>query len=85
MNIFTKAKVVKLLNDKIDSGEIKNYNLTDSYLRISKSKRTGFTLKFNNISQQNLITLLKKKTPKPSIQNITDFYKIEIKKLNESR
>ncbi len=85
MNIFTKAKVVKLLNDKIDSGEINNYNLTDNYLRISKSKRTGFTLKFNNISEQNLITLLKKKTPKPSIQNITDFYKIEIKKLNESR
>jgi len=85
MTIFTKAKIIKLLNDKIGSGEIKNYNLTSDYLRISKSKRTGFTIKFNEISQQNLVTLFKKKTPKPEVQNISDFYKIEIKKLNESR
>ena len=39
--------------------------------------------KFHN--PKALVTLLKKKTPKPEVQNISDFYKIEIKKLNESR
>ena len=85
MTIFTKAKIINLLNDKIVSGEIKNYNLTGDYLRISKSKRTGYTIKFNELSQQSLLTLLKKKIPKPEVQNISDFYKIEIKRLNESR
>ena len=85
MTIFTKAKIINLLNDKIVSGEIKNYNLTGDYLRISKSKRTGHTIKFNELSQQSLLTLLKKKIPKPEVQNISDFYKIEIKRLNESR
>ena len=85
MTIFTKAKIIKLLNDKIGSGEIKNYNLTGDYLSISKSKRTGHTIKFNELSQQSLLTLLKKKIPKPEVQNISDFYKIEIKRLNESR
>ena len=73
MTIFTKAKIINLLNDKIVSGEIK------------KSKRTGHTIKFNELSQQSLLTLLKKKIPKPEVQNISDFYKIEIKRLNESR
>ena len=81
MNIFTKAKIVKILNDKVRSSEIRSFNLTDSYLRISKSKRTGFTLNFSDFSDVLIINLLKKKTPSPSIENIQSFYQREIKKL----
>jgi hypothetical protein len=81
MNIFTKAKIVKILNDKVRSGEIRSFNLTDSYLRISKSKRTGITLNFSDLSDVLIINLLKKKTPSPSIENIQSFYQREIKKL----
>ena len=81
MNIFTKAKIVKILNDKVRSGEIRSFNLTDSYLRISKSKRTGITLNFSDFSDVLIINLLKKKTPSPSIENIQSFYQREIKKL----
>lgn len=79
MNIFTKAKLVKLLNDKVQSGEIKSYHLTDIYLRINKSKRTGFTFKLEDFTDIFLLNLLKKKTPKPQFENIEIFYKKEIK------
>lgn len=82
MNIFTKAKIVKILNDKVQSGEIRSFNLTDTYLRISKSKRTGFTFKLNEFSDILLINLLKKKTPKPQLQSIEKFYKQQIEILN---
>lgn len=82
MNIFTKAKIVKILNDKVQSGEIRSFNLTDTYLRISKSKRTGFTFKLNEFSDILLINLLKKKTPKPQLQSIEKFYKEQIEILN---
>lgn len=81
MNIFTKAKIVKILNDKVQSGEICSFNLTDLYLRISKSKRTGITLKFSDFSDVLIINLLKKKTPNPSIENIQIFYQRQIKKI----
>lgn len=81
MNIFTKAKLIKILNDKIQTGDIRGFHLTDKYLRISKSKRTGFTFRLNQYSDILLINILKKKTPNPNIQNIETFYKKEITKL----
>ena len=85
MTIFIKAKVIRLLNDKIKSLEIKSFIMTHRYLGIQKSKRSGVTLNFNDISGIDLILLLKKKTPKPQDISISEFYKIEIKKLNDSR
>jgi hypothetical protein len=85
MTIFIKAKIVKILKDKLDSGEIINFNLTDSYLRITKSKRTGFTFKLNNFDDNLLIRLLKKRIPHPSIENIENFYTKEIKRYNVTK
>lgn len=85
MNIFKKAEVIRILKLKVEEGEIKSFSIGNDYLHIKKSKRTGFTIKFNQISQQNLITLLKRKTPNPDVQNISDFYKTIIQNLNESR
>lgn len=81
MNIFTKAKLIKLLEDKIQSGEIHSYLLTDSYIRIVKSKRTGFTFKLKDFSDSSLLKILKRTTPNPSVQNINDFYQYQIKNL----
>jgi len=58
MTIFTKAKIIKILQNKVDSGEIK----------------------FDEYSDSILISILKKKTPEPSVQNIEDFYKRELNK-----
>lgn len=80
MTIFTKAKISKILKDKLDSGEIINFNLTESYLRITKSKRTGFTFKLRDFDDNLLIRLLKKRTPNPSIENIEIFYTKEIER-----
>jgi hypothetical protein len=80
MTIFTKAKIVKILKDKVNSNEIKSFYLTDSYLRINKSKRTGFTFKINDFSENVLVRLITKRTPEPSVENIENFYKKEIKR-----
>lgn len=85
MTIFTKAKIENILKDKVSSGEIRGYEINGQFLRIYKSKRTGFTFRFNLVSQHNLIYILKKKTPKPEVQTISDFYQLQINKLNETR
>jgi hypothetical protein len=77
MNIFTKAELTRVLSMKIKEGEIKNFCLTDDYLHIQKSKRTGFTFKLSDISDKILLKIIRKKTPDPSIQNLKDFYKSE--------
>lgn len=74
MTIFTRAKIVKILTDKTNSGEIKGFQLTENYLRITKSKRTGFTFKLNSLTDNILIKIIKKKTPHPSVQSIETFY-----------
>ena len=81
MNIFTKAKLIKILNDKVQNVEIRSFNLTETHLRINKSKRTGFTFKLSEYTDILLLNLLKKKTPNPSFQNIESFYQNEIKRL----
>ena len=81
MNIFTKAEITRTLAIKVKEGEIKNFSLTDTHLRIQKSKRTGFTFELSKFSDKLIIRLIKKKTPNPSIQNIQDFYKQEIRNI----
>ncbi len=81
MNIFTKAEITKTLTMKVKEGEIKNFSLTYTHLRIQKSKRTGFTFELTKFSDKVLIRLIKKKTPNPSIQNIEDFYTQEIRNI----
>lgn len=80
MTIFTKAKIVKILNDKVSKGEIKSFYLTETYLRISKSKRTGFTFKLENFTDNQIVRLLQKQTPNPSMENIENFYLKQIKR-----
>ncbi len=81
MNIFTKAEITRTLSIKVKDGEIKSFSLTDTHLRIQKSKRTGFTFELNKFSDKVLIRLIKKKIPNPSVQNIADFYKSEIRNI----
>ena len=81
MNIFTKAELTRTLTIKVKEGEIKNFSLTDTHLRIQKSKRTGFTFDLSKFSDKVLIRLVKKKIPNPSFQNIEDFYKQEIRNI----
>jgi hypothetical protein len=78
MNIFTKSKLNNILSVKVKEGEIKSFHLTDDYLRIQKSKRTGYTFHLNEFSDKTLLRIISKKTPNPSIKNIEDFYKKEI-------
>jgi hypothetical protein len=81
MNIFTKADITRTLSIKVKEGEIKSFSLTDTYLRVQKSKRTGFTFELNKFSDKVLLRLIKKKTPNPSVQNIKDFYVQEIRNI----
>jgi len=84
MNLFTKSKIISILEDKVSTGEIKFYKLSDSSLYIKKSKRTNTTLCTTNLSSDILVRLLVKKIPDASIINITDFYKKELRQLKIS-
>ncbi len=81
MNIFTKAEITRALTIKVKEGEIKSFSLTNTHLRIQKSKRTGFTFQLDNFSDKVLTRLIKKRIPNPSIQNIKDFYTEEIRNI----
>jgi len=81
MNIFTKAEITRTLATKVKEGEIKNFSLSDTHLRIQKSKRTGFTFELSKFSEKVLLRLIKKRSPNPSVQNINDFYKQEIRNI----
>lgn len=80
-SIFIKAKVKSLLDNKISSGEIKFYTLNESTLHIKKSKRSKFSLDITELSDDILVRILTKKIPDPSIINISDFYKRELRNL----
>jgi hypothetical protein len=81
MNLFTKSKIISILEYKVNTGEIKFYKLSDSSLHIKKSKRTNITISTNKLSDDILVRLLVKKIPDPSIINISDFYKRELRQL----
>ena len=80
-NIFIKAKIKSLLDNKINSGEIKFYNLNEKTLHIKKSKRSKFSLDITELSDDILVRILTKKIPDPSVINVSDFYKIELRNL----
>lgn len=84
MNLFTKSKIISILEDKVNTGEIKFYKLSDSSLHIKKSKRTNITISTGKLPDDILVRLLVKKIPDPSVINISDFYKRELRQLKIS-
>ena len=83
-NIFIKAKIKSILDDKVSSGEIKFYSLSKKTLHIKKSKRSKFSLDITGISDDILVRVLTKKIPDPNIINVSDFYKRELRSLKIS-
>lgn len=81
MNLFIKTKIESILDDKLKSGEILFYKLTDKSLHIKKSRRSKTTLDIDGISAPILARLLIKKFPNPQDQNLTQFFKVELREL----
>lgn len=84
MNLFDKALLLKTLDNKVNSSEIKNYILTGSKLHIKKSKRSKYTIDLDEVKPSVIIKVLSKKIPDVSIINIENYFKREIRnvKLN---
>ena len=84
MNLFDKALLLKTLDNKVNSSEIKNYILTGSKLHIKKSKRSKYTIDLDEVKPIVIIKVLSKKIPDVSIINIENYFKREIRnvKLN---
>ena len=84
MNLFDKALLLKTLDNKVNSSEIKNYILTGGKLHIKKSKRSKYTIDLDEVKPSVIIKVLSKKIPDVSIINIEDYFKREIRnvKLN---
>ena len=81
MNLFLKSKIVKSLDTKVQTKEIKSYQLTDTKLFIQKSKRSKCTIDMIGLPGHILIRLLQKRIPDPGQMNTTDFFKKEIRDL----
>lgn len=84
MNLFDKALLLKTLDNKVSSSEIKNYILTGSKLHIKKSKRSKYTIDLDEVKPIVIIKVLSKKIPDVSVINIENYFKREIRnvKLN---
>ena len=84
MNLFDKALLLKTLDNKVNSSEIKNYILTGSKLHIKKSKRSKYTIDLDEVKPIVIIKVLSKKIPDVSVINIENYFKREIRnvKLN---
>lgn len=80
-NIFIKAKIESILNSKIKSGEIKFYSIQEKTLHIKISKRSKYTLDTSNLSDDIIFRLLVRKFPNPSIINLSDLFKRELRNL----
>lgn len=78
MNLFDKALLLKTLDNKVNSNEIKSYILIGNKLHIKKSKRSKYTIDLNEIKLSNLIRLLSKKIPDVSVINIENYLKREL-------
>lgn len=81
MNLFLKSKIVKSLDTKVQTKEIRGYQLTETKLLIQKSKRSKCTIDMTGIPGHILIRLLQKRIPDPGQMNTTDFFKKEIRDL----
>ena len=78
MNLFDKALLLKTLDNKVNSSEIKNYILTGSKLHIKKSKRSKYTIDLDEVKPSVIIKVLSKKIPDVSVINIENYLKREI-------
>lgn len=85
MNIFLKSQIKNSLDRKVNSDEIRSYQLTDTSLHIRKSKRAKYTIDLVGLPSNIIVRLLSKKIPDPGTINTGDFFKREIRnlKLNE--
>jgi hypothetical protein len=72
---------VKSLDTKVQTIEIKSYQLSESKLFIQKSKRSKCTIDMTGLPGHILIRLLQKKIPDPGQINTADFFKKEIRDL----
>jgi len=81
MNLFLKSKIVKSLDTKVQTKEIKSYQLTDSKLFIQKSKRAKCTIDVTGLPGHILIRLLQKRIPDPGQMNTGEFFKKAIRDL----
>lgn len=81
INLFTKAQILKSLEYKVSTREIKSFALNKTSLNIKKSKRCNHTIYLDSLPPHILIRLLNKKIPDSSIISISDFYKKEIRQL----
>ena len=81
MNLFLKSKIVKSLDTKIETKEIKSYQLFDTKIHIQKSKRSKCTIDMTGLPGHILVRLLQKRIPDPGQVNTTDFFKKEIRDL----
>jgi len=72
---------VKSLDTKVQTKEIRGYQLTENKLFIQKSKRSKCTIDMTGIPGHILIRLLQKRIPDPGQMNTTDFFKKEIRDL----
>lgn len=81
MNLFLKSKIVKSLDSKVETKEIKSYQLTDNKIFIQKSKRSKCTIDMTGLPGHILVRLLQKRIPDPGQVNTTDFFKKEIRDL----
>jgi hypothetical protein len=81
MNIFTKLRIKTLLDSKVCSKEIRSYQILEDKIFIKKSKRCGHTIDLLGLTDKNIIRLLQKGIPDPSVINTSDFFKREIRNL----
>lgn len=72
---------MKSLDTKVQTKEIRGYQLTENKLFIQKSKRSKCTIDMTGIPGHILIRLLQKRIPDPGQMNTTDFFKKEIRDL----
>lgn len=51
MNLFTKAHITQILNSKVNTSEIRGYQLNGNKLHILRSKRSKYTIDTDILSE----------------------------------
>ena len=72
---------MKSLDTKVQTKEIRGYQLTENKLFIQKSKRSKCTIDMTGIPGHILIRLLQKRIPDPGQMNTAHFFNKEIRDL----
>lgn len=81
MNLFLKSQIKKILDYKLETGEIKSYQLYDSKIHIRKARRSKYTIDISGLPGHLIIRLMQKKIPDPGKTNTETFFKREIREL----